>query len=82
MHPLFDAPPIGVALFHGRSGGFPLLLCSYVLLDTDGNPAADLTRVAVARITVLNGQHFALRDPQEIRRFLAAVGRTTDEVAR
>lgn len=79
MRPLLDAPPVGAALFHGRCGGFPLLLCSYVLLGADGNPAADLNSVTVARVTALNGQRFVLRDPAEIQRFLVAVGRTTDE---
>ncbi len=80
MHPLIDAPLIGAALFHSRAGGFPLLLCSYALLDADGNPAADLACVAVLSVTALNGERFRLRDAEEIRRFLIAVGRLVDEV--
>jgi hypothetical protein len=80
MHQLLDAPPIGAALFHSRVGGFPLLLCTYVLLDADSNATNDLTRVAVISVTALNGERFRLRDPGDIQRFLAAVGRSSDEV--
>jgi hypothetical protein len=80
MHPLIDAPLTGVALFHSRAGGFPLLLCTYVLLDADSNATADLTRIAVVSVTALNGERFRLRDTEEIRCFLAAVGRLSDEV--
>jgi hypothetical protein len=80
MHPLLDSPPVGAALFHSRVGGFPLLLCTYVLLDADSNATDDLTRVAVVSVTALNGERFRLRDPGDIHRFLAAVGRSPDEV--
>ncbi|MEI6775907.1 MAG: hypothetical protein WCK70_03305 [Chloroflexales bacterium] len=80
MHPLLDAPLIGAALFHSRVGGFPLLLCTYVLLDADSNATDDLPRVAVVSVTALNGERFRLRDPGDIQRFLAAVGRNFDEV--
>jgi hypothetical protein len=88
MHPLIEAPVNGAALFHSRSGGFPLLLCSYVLLDSDSNDAAGLDQVAVERVMALNGGsqdeakplRFRLRDPGDIRRFLVAVGRLADEV--
>jgi len=82
MHPTLDAPLIGAALFHSRAGGFPLLLCTYALLDTDGNDTADLDRVVVVRVTALNGERFRLRNADDIRRFLVAVGRhCCDEVA-
>ncbi len=80
MHTTLDAPLAGAALFHSRAGGFPLLLCTYTLLDTDGNETADLARVVVVRVTALNGERFRLRDPGDIRRFLVAVGRLSDEV--
>ncbi len=81
MHPLIEAPTLDAAFFHSRSGGFPLLLCSYVLLDADSNDTAELDQVVVIRVTALNGERFRLRDPGDIRRFLAAVGRLSDEVA-
>jgi len=81
MYTTLDAPLIGAALFHSRAGGFPLLLCSYTLLDADSNDTADLDLVVVVRVTVLNGERFRLRDPDDIQRFLAAVGRTPDEAA-
>jgi hypothetical protein len=80
MHPLLDSPLIGAALFHSRVGGFPLLLCTYVLLDADSNATDDLARVTVVTVTALNGERFRLRDPGDIQRFLAAVGRVADEV--
>jgi hypothetical protein len=80
MHPLIDAPVTGAALFHSSAGGFPLLLCTYALLDADGNAADDLTRIAIVSATALNGERFRLRDPEEIRRFLTAVGRLAEEV--
>ncbi|NTV62227.1 MAG: hypothetical protein HGA65_01650 [Oscillochloris sp.] len=81
MRALPDAPPTGAALFHGRSGGFPLLLCTYVLLDADSNATDDLPGVAVVSVTALNGERFRLRDPGDIRRFLTAVGRSPNVVA-
>lgn len=78
MHPTLDAPLTGAALFHSRSGGFPLLLCTYTLLDVDSNDTADLDQIVVVRITALNGERFRLRDPAEIRRFLAAIGRLSN----
>jgi hypothetical protein len=80
MHTTLDAPLIGAALFHSRTGGFPLHLCTYVLLDENGNDTADLDRFVLIRVTALNGERFRLRDPDDIRRFLAAVGRVPDEV--
>jgi hypothetical protein len=80
MHTLLDAPLTSVAVFHSRTGSFPLLLCSYVLLDADSNDNADLDQVVVIRVTALNGERFRLRDPGDIRRFLTAVGRLADEV--
>ena len=81
MDTMLDAPLIGAALFHSRAGGFPLLHCTYALLDADGNDTADMDHVVVIRVTALNGERFRLRDPVDIRRFRAAVGRRTDEVA-
>jgi hypothetical protein len=81
MHSTLDAPLTGAALFHSRSGGFPLLLCSYVLLDSDSNDTAELDQVVVIRVTALNGERFRLRDPGDIQRFLAAVGRLPDKAA-
>jgi hypothetical protein len=80
MHTTLDAPLVSAALFHSRTGGFPLLLCSYALFDENSNDTAELDQVVVVRITVLNGERFRLRDPDDIRRFLAAVGRIDDEV--
>jgi hypothetical protein len=80
MHATLDAPLTSAALFHSHSGGFPLLLCSYVLLDADSNDTADLDQVVVIRVTALNGERFRLRDRDDIRRFLVAVGRLADEV--
>lgn len=78
MHPFLDVPPISATLFHSRSGGFPLHLCTYTLLDADSNDTTDLSRLVVIRVTALNGERFRLRDPDEIRRFLIAVGRLSD----
>lgn len=80
MHTTLDAPLIGAALFHSRAGGFPLFLCTYTLLDADSNNTADLDRITVVRVTALNGERFRLRDPDDIQRFLAAVGRIPDKV--
>jgi hypothetical protein len=80
MHPLIEATTLDAALFHSRAGGFPLLLCSYVLLDADSNDTAELDQVVVIRVTALNGERFRLRDPDDIRRFLQAIGRLVDEV--
>lgn len=80
MHTTLDVPLTGAALFHSRAGGFPLLLCTYALLDADSNETPDLDQVVVIRVTALNGERFRLRDPGDIRRFLAAVGRLPDEV--
>lgn len=80
MHTTLDAPLTGAALFHCRAGGFPLQLCTYTLLEENGNDTADHERPVVIRVTALNGERFRLRDPDDIRRFLAAVGRTSDEV--
>lgn len=80
MHTTLDAPLTGAALFHSRASGFPLLLCTYVLLDENGNNTADLERLVVIRVTAINGERFRLRDPGDIQRFLVAVGRLLDEV--
>jgi hypothetical protein len=80
MHTTLDAPLTGAALFHSRAGGFPLLLCSYALLDENSNDTAELDRVVVVRVTALNGERFRLRDADDIRSFLAALGRIDDEV--
>ncbi|GAB4443114.1 MAG: hypothetical protein OHK0015_42700 [Chloroflexi bacterium OHK40] len=81
MHPLIEAPIARAALFHSRAGGFPLLLCSYVLLDANCNDTFELEQVVVIRVTALNGERFRLRDSVDIRRFLVAVSRLSDEVA-
>ena len=86
MHPLIEAPLTGAALFHSRAGGFPLLFCSYILLDADSNDATDLDQIVVVRVTAPNGGsqdeakplRFRLRDPDDIGRFLVAVGRLSD----
>jgi hypothetical protein len=75
MHALSETPMTSTALFHSRAGGFPLLLCTYALLDRNGNDTADLDVMVVVRVTALNGERFRLRDGDDIRRFLAAVGR-------
>lgn len=80
MQAILDAPLIGAALFHSRSGGFPLHLCTYALLDEHSNDTDDLDQVTVIRVTALNGERFRLRDSSDIQRFLAAVGRTPNEV--
>lgn len=80
MHTLLDAPLTSAALFHSRAGGFPLLLCSYALLDENSNDTAELNHIVVIRVTALNGERFRLRDPSDIRRFLVAVGRPGTEV--
>jgi hypothetical protein len=80
MDTLLDAPLIGAALFHSRAGGFPLLHCTYALLDEHSNDTADLDHVVVIRVTALNGERVRLRDPTDIWRFLAAVGRLAGEV--
>lgn len=90
MHTTLDALQTGAALFHSRADGFPLLLCTYTLLDADGNDAPELDQVVVARITALNGGsqdeakplRFRLRDLGDIRRFLIAVGRLSDAEVR
>jgi hypothetical protein len=79
MHTTLDAPLISAALFHSRAGGFPLLLCTYTLLDADSNDTTDLDQVTVIRVTALNGERFRLRDPDDIQRFLIAIGRLSDE---
>lgn len=81
MHLLIEAPSVVAALFHSRSGGFPLHLCTYALLDENGNDTANLDQVVVIRVTALNGERFRLRDPGDIRRFLVAVSRAADEVS-
>ncbi len=82
MHTTLDAPLIGAPSFHSHAGGFPLLLSTYVLLDEHSNDTADLNRVVVIRVTALNGERFRLRNADDIRRFLVAVGRhCCDEVA-
>lgn len=81
MHTTLEAPLIGAALFHSRCGGFPLLCCSYVLLDADSNDTAELDGVVVVRVTATNGERFRLRDADDIRRFLAAIGRIDGGVA-
>lgn len=81
MHSLIEVPLTGTALFHSRCGGFPLFLCTYALLDENGNDTTDLDRLVVIRVMALNGERFRLRNPGDIRRFLAAVGRLSDEVA-
>jgi len=78
---MLDAPPIGAALFHSRTGGFPLSLCTYALLDEHSNDTSELAHVVIIRVTALNGERFRLRDADDIQRFLAAVGRLADEVA-
>jgi hypothetical protein len=80
MYPLIEVPITSSALFHSRSGGFSLLLCSYVLLDSNSNDTAELDQVVVIRVTALNGERFRLRDPDDIHRFLQAVGRLAGEV--
>ena len=55
MHTTLDAPIVSAALFHSRCGGFPLLLCSYTLLDENSNDTAEFDRVVVVRVTALNG---------------------------
>jgi hypothetical protein len=86
MHRLIDAPLTSAALFHSRSGGFPLLLCTYVPLDENGNDTADFEQIVLIRLTVLTGRsqdeakplRFHLREPDDIRRFLVAVGQLSD----
>jgi hypothetical protein len=80
MHPLIEAPLTGATLFHSRCDGFPLLLCTYFLLDADSNDATKLDQIVVIRVTGLNGERFRLRGPDDLRRFLVAVGRLADEV--
>ncbi|HMQ30205.1 MAG TPA: hypothetical protein PKD53_05725 [Chloroflexaceae bacterium] len=58
MHPLIKAPITSAVLFHSCSGGFPLHLCSYVLLDADSNNTAEPDQVVVIRVTALNSEHF------------------------
>lgn len=81
MLPLPDTPVGDAQLFHSRAGGFPLLLCTYTLLDTNGNDTCELDQVVVVRVTALNGVRFWLRDAEEIRRFLIAIGRPPAGVA-
>jgi hypothetical protein len=80
MHPFIEVPITGDTRFHCRAGGFSLHCCTYVLIDANGNDTADLEQLAVLRVTAINGERFRLRDPADIQRFLAAVGRRTDEV--
>jgi len=80
MPTTLDAPLIGAALFHSRAGGFPLLHCTYALLDEHSNDTPDLCQVAIVRVTALNGERFRLRDANDIQRFLTAVGHLSDEV--
>jgi hypothetical protein len=87
MHTTLGAPPQSAALFHSRAGGFPLLFCSYALLDADSNETTELDQVVVVRVTAHNGGsqdeakplRFRLRDLDEIRRFLIAIGRLSNE---
>lgn len=81
MEMLLTPASVAHTLFHSRAGGFPLPLCTYVLLDADGNNVDDRDRVIVVRVTALNGERFRLRDREDIHRFLTAVGRLTDEEA-
>lgn len=81
MLPLPDALTGAAALFHCCSGGFSLLLCTYVLIDANSNDTHDLDQVVAVRVTALNGVRFCLRAPDDIRRFLAAVGRLPAGVA-
>ncbi len=81
MHPFIETPITDAALFHCRAGGFPLHRCTYTLLDANGNDTSNPEQPVVIRVTALNGERFRLRDPADIQRFLAAVGRLTDEVA-
>jgi hypothetical protein len=83
MEMLLAPASMAHTLFHSRAGGFPLPLplCTYVLLDANGNDVSDLDRVVVVRVTALNGERFRLRDREDIHRFLAAVGRLRDEEA-
>jgi hypothetical protein len=81
MHAVLDGLLTNVALFHSRVGGFSLAFCTYALLDEDSNATGDLDRVVVIRVTALNGERFRLRDPGDIRRFLAAIGRLPAAVA-
>jgi hypothetical protein len=83
MSTILDPTLIDTTLFHCRAGGFPLPFCSYTLLDTDGNEAGDPAQIVIVRVTTLNGERFRLRDPDDICRFLEAIGRTdAREVAR
>jgi hypothetical protein len=41
---------------------------------------ADPEQIAVLRFTAMHGERFRLRDPADIQRFLATVGRLTGEV--
>lgn len=82
MKMLLAPASVAHTLFHCRAGGFPLPLCTYVLLDADGNEVSDLDRVVVVRVTALNGERFRLRDREDIHRFLTAVGRLACEEAR
>jgi hypothetical protein len=89
VHTTLDAQLTGATLFHSRSGGFPLLLCTYALLDDNGNDAVDLDHLVVIRVTAFNGGsqdeakplRFRLRDQDDIRGFLATIGRRGDEAA-
>lgn len=82
MATLRPIPRVVSPLFHSRCGGFPLRHCSYALLDAAGVETPDPAQVATVRVTASNGERFRLRDPGDIRRFLAAVGRCADvEVA-
>jgi hypothetical protein len=81
MYPFPETTFTSDTRFHCRAGGFPLHCCTYVLLDANGNDTADRKQLAVLRVTAMTGERFRLRDPSDIQRFFAAVGRLTDEVA-
>jgi len=69
--------------FHAWPGlGFPLVGCSYHLIDGDGNPCETASKATIVRVTAANGDRFVLRDRSDIQRFLVAVGRLAcEEVA-
>jgi len=61
--------------FHAWPGlGFPLVGCSYHLIDGDGNPCATACTATIVRVTAANGDRFVLRDRSDIQRFLVAIG--------
>ena len=66
--------------FHAWPGlGFPLVGCSYHLIDGDGNPCATACTATIVRVVAANGDRFVLRELADMRRFLAAVGRLACE---